>query len=201
MARRRHAPRRTWRIPSKPSQPSPSKTWSIISGRRLTGCLSCASVRPASSSSTRRLNCRNARRVGKESTSLRARRTALIARFSPPPLPPGVYCLCASFTLTCCLPLAQDGADCPDGAEFKPKVVGSVWMAETDASGVKTNRISSCPAGHALVRTMNIALADKCERCPGTQLHGYNIGGAQWIAPGPMGLNDFCKECPLPKGT
>ncbi len=123
-----------------------------------------------------------------------------------PPQPTRSLCpthsLCASSTLTCCLTLAQDGANCPDGAQFEPKVVGSVWMAETvGATGVRTYRISACPAGHALVRTRNNPLADNCERCPGTEQHGYNIDGAQWIAPGPMGLNDWCKPCPLPKGT
>ena len=94
-----------------------------------------------------------------------------------------------------------DGASCPDGAKFEPNVAGSVWAVETDADGVKYNRVSACPAGYALVRTGNNPLADKCERCPGTQQHGYNLDVAQWSAPGPMGLGDFCKPCPLPIGT
>ena len=79
--------------------------------------------------------------------------------------------------------------------------MGSVWMTETNA-GVTTYRISACPAGHALVRTSNIPIADNCVPCPGTGQHAYNLDVAKWI-PGKvsMGLDNFCKPCPLPLGT
>jgi len=71
-------------------------------------CSCCASVRQASSSLASRLRVRNACRAGKESTSLRARRTALIARFSPRPAPsPGCIlplCLPHTYSLSHSLP-------------------------------------------------------------------------------------------------
>jgi hypothetical protein len=61
------------------------------------------------------------------------------------------------------------GARCPDGAQFLPLAVGSVWEEVRASNGGIQKRLLQCPAGYALAREEAVALGDACIACdPGT---------------------------------
>jgi len=91
------------------------------------------------------------------------------------------------------------GAECPDGAQFVPKVAGSEWTLEIASDGTHMRRLSKCPRGHALLRTESLPQADTCEVCPGTADTGYSLTDAVWNGnENETGLAFFCNTCPRP---
>ena len=61
------------------------------------------------------------------------------------------------------------GAQCPDGAQFLPLAVGSVWEEVRASNGGLQKRLVECPAGYALAREEALAIGDTCTACdPGT---------------------------------
>jgi hypothetical protein len=57
------------------------------------------------------------------------------------------------------------GADCPDGAQFLPLVVGSVWEEVRSSNGDIQKRLVQCPAGYELNREEALAIGDACTMC------------------------------------
>ena len=61
------------------------------------------------------------------------------------------------------------GADCPDGAQFLPLAVGSVWEEVRASNGGIQKRLVQCPAGYELNREEALAIGDACTMClPGS---------------------------------
>ncbi len=58
------------------------------------------------------------------------------------------------------------GADCPDGAQFLPLAVGSVWEEVRASNGGIQKRLVQCPAGYELNREEALAIGDACTMCP-----------------------------------
>jgi hypothetical protein len=60
------------------------------------------------------------------------------------------------------------GAFCPDGAQFLPLAVGSVWEEVRASNGGIQKRLVQCPAGYALARDLReaVAIGDECRPCP-----------------------------------
>ena len=58
------------------------------------------------------------------------------------------------------------GALCPDGAQFLPLAVGSVWEEVRANNGGIQKRVVQCPAGYAVTREEAIAINDACNSCP-----------------------------------
>jgi hypothetical protein len=57
------------------------------------------------------------------------------------------------------------GALCPDGAQFLPLVVGSVWEEVRASNGGIQKRLVQCPAGYELNREEALATGDQCKAC------------------------------------
>jgi hypothetical protein len=57
------------------------------------------------------------------------------------------------------------GALCPDGAQFLPLAVGSVWEEVRASNGGIQKRLVQCPAGYELNREEMLATGDECKEC------------------------------------
>jgi hypothetical protein len=57
------------------------------------------------------------------------------------------------------------GALCPDGAQFLPLAVGSVWEEVRASNGGIQKRLVQCPAGYELNRDEALATGDECKAC------------------------------------
>ena len=59
-----------------------------------------------------------------------------------------------------------DGADCPDGDQFVPRIKESEWTIEKENDNL-IRRVTRCPPGYALERKDSNPQSDRCELCRG----------------------------------
>ncbi len=89
---------------------------------------------------------------------------------------------------------------CPEGGlckdnKFTSKLTESIWTPVPQKIDGKTTlvmRVTACPVGFSLVRTLLNPAGDQCEECPPET---YNIEGSKWSG-NDTARASFCLKCP-----
>ena len=103
---------------------------------------------------------------------------------TPPSLPPTPISEGADCLEDACL---QPG--CLGNVNFRPSIPGSTWSRQNQSDGSIAFRVTSCPAGHQLIRSGNNVLGDDCQTCPVGQ---FGLQVSTWTG---NESEAVCKEC------